>query len=142
MSLPTKRGTVEPRVGGRQEPERDHAADQRAAVGRRRDRDLARQDDRAGDDQQAVDPEGRVLRLDEVELLAEPGLLDRPARARTSTAGPTVRRSIAAVRRTWVVAVVVAVIALLGLELGSANPTFICPPDGGAGRRPQGHLGQ
>ena len=69
----------EPQVGDREQAEGDDPADERAAVGRCRDRDLARHDDRADYDQQAVDPEGQVVWLHEAELLAPPGLLDRAA---------------------------------------------------------------
>ena len=69
----------EPEVRDREQAECDDPADERAAIGGRRDRDLARQDERAGDDEQAVDPEGQVVRLEEAEVLAPPGLLDRAA---------------------------------------------------------------
>src|SRR5262249_58890935 len=57
----------------------DDPVEQRPAVGRQRDRDLALENGRAGDDECAVDPEGQVVRLDEAEVLAPPGLLDRAA---------------------------------------------------------------
>src|SRR5262249_50231735 len=69
----------EPEVGDGEQAERDDPADERAAIGGRRDRDLPREDIDTGDDQRAVDPEGQVVRLDEAEVLAPPGLLDRTA---------------------------------------------------------------
>src|SRR5262249_35136077 len=67
----------EPEVCDRDQAERDDAARERAAVCGCGDRHLAEQDVCAGNDKRAVDPEGEVVRLNQAEVLAPPGLIDR-----------------------------------------------------------------
>src|SRR5262249_17396350 len=69
----------EPEVRDRNQAERDDPARERAAVGGRGDRHLSGQDIRARDDERAVDPESEVVRLNQAEVLAPPGSLDRTA---------------------------------------------------------------
>src|SRR5581483_10060280 len=69
----------EPQVGDRHQDERDDPADERAAVRGGGDRHLSGEDIGARDDERAVDPEREVARLNQAEVLAPPGLVDRLA---------------------------------------------------------------
>src|SRR5262249_19608372 len=69
----------EPDVCDGEQAERDDAAHERPAVRGRGDRDLPEQDMCARDDEREVAPGGEVVRLNEPEVFAPAGLLDRTA---------------------------------------------------------------